>query len=109
MRLVEVADVADIPTGTHKRVLAGGEKILLANVDGAFYALSDRCTHMGGSLSGGRMQDGRIVCPSHGAAFDIRTGRNVGSARILFLKTKPADVRSFRVELKGTRVFVEVE
>ena len=58
-------------------VEVAGRELLLANVGGTFHAVSDRCSHEGALLSGGRL-DGRVVtCPAHGSRFDVATGRNL--------------------------------
>ena len=45
------------------------------SLDGACYAIDDCCTHDGGPLGQGRIDGFHIICPRHGARFDIRTGR----------------------------------
>lgn len=55
-------------------VEVGSEPVVLINVDGGFYALSDICTHQEASLSDGEIFGDEIECPLHGGAFEIRTG-----------------------------------
>ena len=52
-----------------------GRFVVIFHQDGRFYALDDCCTHDGGPLGEGRLDGFAIVCPRHGAKFDIRTGR----------------------------------
>lgn len=108
MGYVTVAKVAEVPAGGMKKVEAGAVALLLANVGGKFYALDDRCPHMGGSLSEGTIEGTAIKCPRHGAMFDLATGKAIGQARILFLKMSVMDANSHRVEVRGDAVFVEV-
>lgn len=109
MAFVRVAGVSEIAPGSWRRVEQGGRGILLANVDGGFYAVDERCTHRGGSLSKGTMTDGVVTCPRHGARFDVRTGRNVGSPRILLFKGRADDLRSYSVEIEGEDVLIDVD
>ncbi len=51
------------------------ERVLLVNVAGVFYALSDACGHQRAPLSRGRLQGHVVECPWHFARFDVRTGR----------------------------------
>jgi len=51
-----------------------GARILLANVDGEYYAVSDTCTHEDASLSQGALRGEYIRCPLHGSRFSLRTG-----------------------------------
>lgn len=75
MSLIEVATMLEIPVGKTKHVEVQGEEILIANVNGKFYAVSDRCGHQNAPLSKGAF-DGRFVtCPLHGARFDVTTGK----------------------------------
>jgi len=85
-----VAPVAEIPPGGRKLVSVNGRAIVVFNLGGEFFALSDRCPHKGGSLSKGRLtglvrssvpgeycydRRGEIIrCPWHSWEFDIRTG-----------------------------------
>jgi nitrite reductase/ring-hydroxylating ferredoxin subunit len=87
-----VARAAEIPPGGRKLVKVGGRGVVVFNLDGEFFALSDQCPHKGGSLSKGKLTGlvqaeepgcytysrfGEIVrCPWHGWEFDIRTGRS---------------------------------
>ncbi len=61
-----------------KHIEVKGKEILIANIDGKFYALNDRCGHMNALLSMGNLANNNIVtCPFHGARFDITTGKKV--------------------------------
>jgi nitrite reductase/ring-hydroxylating ferredoxin subunit len=108
MAFVRVAGVSDVGPGGWLRVEHGGHGVLLANVDGGFHAVAERCTHRGGSLSKGTMSDGVVTCPRHGARFDVQTGRNVGSPRILLVKGKADDLRSYAVRVEGDDVLVDL-
>lgn len=108
MEYIRVAEVKDVPSGGMLRVQAGGKDILLANLDGTFYAISNRCTHLGGSLADGALENGVVRCPRHGACFDVKTGRAVGEAKIAFVKMQVRDVESFAVKVEGDAVFVGV-
>ncbi|KAG2182084.1 hypothetical protein INT43_007011 [Umbelopsis isabellina] len=70
-----VAKEADFKDGEKKEVKVGEQPILLAKLDGSFYATSGKCTHYGAPLVKGSLaSDGRIMCPWHGACFNIKTG-----------------------------------
>jgi 3-phenylpropionate/trans-cinnamate dioxygenase ferredoxin subunit len=63
-----------IPQGALAVVEISGKRIALANVDGVFYAFADACTHEQCSLAEGGLEGTKVVCPCHGAEFDVRTG-----------------------------------
>ncbi len=60
-----------------KWVAVERERVVLANVDGVFYALRDVCGHKNAPLSRGRLIGCLIECPLHFAQFDLRTGELV--------------------------------
>jgi 3-phenylpropionate/trans-cinnamate dioxygenase ferredoxin subunit len=108
MDFVKAADASDIPQGKMKAVKVGGKDILLANVGGSFHAVDNKCTHAHAPLSRGKLEDCIITCPLHHAQFDVRTGKNLSDAKILFLKMKAKDTHSYSVKLEGESVLVDV-
>lgn len=72
--------VADLPPGAlcGARTPSTG-RVALANVEGQIFALEDRCPHMGGPLSAGRLRGRLITCPWHGWEVDATTGRVRGA------------------------------
>ena len=109
MEFVKVIDTAELPGNTMVKVLAGGKEILLANVDGSYYAIAHKCTHLGGPLSKGALDGGTVTCPRHGAQFDVKTGKAVGDAKVAFMKMKVKDVESFPVKVEGTDILVGLD
>ena len=71
---VEVALATELLPGGKKLLDIDGRAVALFNVDGTFYAIDDVCTHDGGPLAEGELEGCEIVCPRHGARFDVRTG-----------------------------------
>ena len=51
-----------------------GEDVAVFNVDGTFYACSNRCPHAGAPLQGGMLQGTVLACPWHGWRFDLAAG-----------------------------------
>ncbi|MDQ6823801.1 MAG: non-heme iron oxygenase ferredoxin subunit [Candidatus Eremiobacteraeota bacterium] len=91
---------SDIPSGTTHRVSVDGADVLLCNVDGQFFAIEDVCSHDGGALDQGQLEGCRIICPRHGANFDVRTGEALTLPAILPLPT-------YKVRIDGDDIFVE--
>jgi nitrite reductase/ring-hydroxylating ferredoxin subunit len=84
---VEVEKVNEIPSGKMKHVEFNGMEIMIANLDGKFYALNDRCSHTNAPLSMGNIQGNIVTCPMHGARFDITTGRKVSDPKFPSFET----------------------
>jgi nitrite reductase/ring-hydroxylating ferredoxin subunit len=55
-------------------VEAAGTPVMLIRQDGALYALSNHCSHRGGPLHEGEIEDCTVTCPWHGSVFDLRDG-----------------------------------
>ena len=66
--------VSDIPPGTIRLIDVNGEPVAVANVDGAFHAFGDTCTHQGCSLSEGDLEGKVVTCHCHGGEYDVTTG-----------------------------------
>jgi len=108
MEYVKVADKTGLPTGKMIIVMVAGKEVLLANVDGACYAIANKCTHLGGSLAEGSLEGSIVTCPRHGACFDVKTGKAVGEAKIAFIKMKVKDEVSYAVKVDGTDILVGI-
>jgi nitrite reductase/ring-hydroxylating ferredoxin subunit len=74
---VEACKVSEIGKGDMKHVEINGKEIAIANVDGKFYAFSDRCSHMNARLSRGNIHQGVVTCPFHAAKFDVTSGKKI--------------------------------
>lgn len=108
MEFVKVADQTELPAGKMIIVVAGGQEVLLANVDGVYSAIVNKCTHRGGSLGKGVLDGSTVTCPRHGARFDLKTGKAVGDARIAFVTMKVKDEPFYPVKIEGTSILVGI-
>ena len=99
---VPVAQAADLAPGQMTFVAIDRVRLVLANVDGAFYALRDVCGHRNAPLSRGKLVGHLVECPLHFATFDVRTGK---------LADGPvsADVPAHQVKVEGGTVYVRRE
>jgi 3-phenylpropionate/trans-cinnamate dioxygenase ferredoxin subunit len=108
MSFVKVATVDMLKAGEKKSFPLNNKMILLANVDGAFYALDNKCPHMGGNLAEGDLEGATLACPRHGSKFDVRTGKNVGNAKLAFINVKVGDAKSYPVRVEGQDILVDL-
>ena len=69
-----VARASEIAPGTMKLVNLGGKAVVIANVEGTFYAFGNKCTHVGGPLAEGALEGNTVTCPWHATIFNIESG-----------------------------------
>ena len=74
---IDVCPVSELPPGAMRLVAWEDVEIGVFNVDGAYYAIEDRCSHDDGPLAEGELDeaDCTVECPRHGARFDLKTGK----------------------------------
>lgn len=97
-----VARASELAPGQTKRIERDGTAILLCNVRGTYHAIEDVCTHDGSDFEGADVDDEcRIMCPRHGALFDVATGAALTLPAIVPLRT-------FTVRVAGDALFIEV-
>ncbi len=88
------------PAGKAIRVDVDGNPVAVFNVNGALFAISAKCTHVGGPLESGSVSGTVVTCPWHGSKFDLRTG-----AVALGPANRP--VRTYRVRVEGDALLFE--
>ncbi|HYQ96514.1 MAG TPA: non-heme iron oxygenase ferredoxin subunit [Candidatus Eisenbacteria bacterium] len=98
-RYVRVGKVSDIPVGRAEVFDVDDRKIAVFRLEDGFYAIEDICTHDGGPLAEGEIEEDQVICPRHGARFNIRTGAAL---------TLPAvtPVESYPVRVDGNELFI---
>jgi len=89
---VKVGTLGDLAPGRMKRVDVGGRRILLANVDGRYYATADTCTHEDAPLSAGSLRGELVRCPLHGSRFNVCTGQAIEEPALENLRTYPVRI-----------------
>jgi 3-phenylpropionate/trans-cinnamate dioxygenase ferredoxin subunit len=91
MALIELTKTGEILPGKMKSIVVSGVNLLVANIDGKFYAMDGICSHARGHLADGKLESKIVTCPVHGSRFDVTTGKVVGgpaqnNLRIYILK-----------------------
>ena len=74
---IEVGKVSEISDGKMKHIEVDGKEVLIANVRGNFYAITDRCGHMNALLSMGTLTGNTVTCSFHGAKYDVTNGKKL--------------------------------
>jgi 3-phenylpropionate/trans-cinnamate dioxygenase ferredoxin subunit len=99
---VDVAPEAELQPGAWRVVCVDGIDVAVFNLDGAYFAIEDVCTHDGGILTGGAVEGDVIVCPRHGARFSIRTGEVLAPPAYEDIATYPVRVEDGVVQVRET-------
>jgi nitrite reductase/ring-hydroxylating ferredoxin subunit len=97
-----VADRASLAPGKPLCVQVEGRSIALFDLGGTCRAVDDECTHAGGNLSEGEVENEIVTCPWHGARFDLQTGAVLSGPA-------GSPVKSYPVKIEGAAVWVEVD
>lgn len=116
---IAVAKTSDVPVGQMKGFTVDGKQILIANVSGEYYAMDAICSHEQGYLPDGHMQNEVVICPVHGAQFDVTTGcmvidlpgkvfKNVNPNCGLRAGHDATDLRTYEIVVEGNEIRVLV-
>ncbi len=89
---LEIAPASELPNGERLFVEVGGESIVIFNIAEQFFAIDDLCTHDDGPLGDGALEGYHIVCPRHGAEFDVRTGKAMQLPAVIDISAYPVKV-----------------
>ena len=90
--------LTELGEGTMRACLVGEREVLICRTRSGVFALDNICTHAFARLSEGRLRGTRIICPLHGASFDVRDGRVLGAPATKPLATFAVRIDSDRVE-----------
>ena len=91
--------LSDLVDRESKAVTVGGIELLLCLYNGQVFAIANRCSHADEPLSCGRVRNGWIACPAHGARFDLETGEVLGPPAIAPIRSFPVRVIEGMIEV----------
>ncbi|TDG14875.1 non-heme iron oxygenase ferredoxin subunit [Seongchinamella unica] len=98
---VQVASLANLPQGRCAAVAVADREILLCHTADGVFALDNLCTHGAARLCEGKLKGNRVLCPLHGAAFDVRDGSALSRPAVRGLA-------SYRVKVTGDAIAIAV-
>ena len=96
---VEIAPASELPNGQRLFVDVGDRPIVIFNIAGQFFAIGDVCTHDEGPLGDGSIEGHNVVCPRHGAEFDIRTGKVMQMPAVVDIPAYPVRVVDGQIQV----------
>ena len=114
-KLTRIAKTNDLSEGTMKKYQVEDTEILVARIEGRYYAAQNKCPHFGGDLSKGKLEGSIITCPRHGSQFNVADGSVVrwlkGTGLISsigkILKS-PRKLITYNTKIEGEDILVEI-
>lgn len=96
---IEIASEDEIQNGERLHIEIDGQPLVLFNIAGEFFAIADLCSHDDGPLGDGELENMDIICPRHGARFDVRSGKALTLPAVVDIPAYPVRVRDSKVEI----------
>jgi 3-phenylpropionate/trans-cinnamate dioxygenase ferredoxin subunit len=113
--LVAVGKIGELEDGAMKHAPTQKGEILLARVGDKYYVVDNRCPHMGGRLSQGKLEGTVVTCPLHGSQFDLKNGKVVRWLKGTGLMSKvgralrsPKTLTVYQVQVKDDQILIEI-
>jgi 3-phenylpropionate/trans-cinnamate dioxygenase ferredoxin subunit len=103
----KVAETSEIPLGEMKAFKFAEKEVLIANVNGSYFAMGNICTHMSGDLSKGTLEGNTVTCPKHKAKFDVTTGKVVSGPKVFLMYLRIKDESTYAVKVEGKDILLE--
>ena len=97
---VKVAQASAVKPGRLAMAKVGDVEVMIANLDGEFYALDNFCPHEGWALHEGILEDDCVECPGHSHFYSVKNGQRTG--------VPEESARSFPVKVEGDDILVDL-
>ncbi|MDD2920977.1 MAG: non-heme iron oxygenase ferredoxin subunit [Anaerolineales bacterium] len=101
LEFIEIASASELPSGERLFVDIADMPIVIFNIAGQLFAIGDVCTHDDGPLGDGALEGSHIVCPRHGAEFDVRSGKAMQMPAAI-------DIPAYPVQIREGKIFVGI-
>jgi nitrite reductase/ring-hydroxylating ferredoxin subunit len=122
MKTIAVATASQVKEGELLPVKVENQKVMLTRINGQVHALENKCPHLGMPLAKGKICDGVVTCPWHGASYNLSTGANVKwvdsfvgiplpewSHKALSLGKSPHGLKTFAVTEQGDEISISID
>lgn len=96
---IQVAALSDLPVGERIFLQIDEYSIVVFNIAGAIYAIGDICSHDNGPLGEGDLEGFEIICPRHGARFDVRSGEVLALPAVEDIPAYPTRIAGDQIEV----------
>jgi 3-phenylpropionate/trans-cinnamate dioxygenase ferredoxin subunit len=99
LEYVTIGEVNDLPPGERLFVAIDEAQIVVFNLAGKLFAIGDVCSHDGNILDDATVEGWDVVCPRHGARFDLRNGKAISLPAVVDIPAYPVRVRDKQIEV----------
>lgn len=114
-KLTRIANINDLTEGTIKKYQVQGTEILIARIEGKYYAAQNKCPHLGGDLSKGKLEGNIVTCPRHGSQFNLTDGsvvrwlKGTGLISVIGKTLKsPRKLITYNTKIDGQDIMMEI-
>jgi 3-phenylpropionate/trans-cinnamate dioxygenase ferredoxin subunit len=99
LEFIPVGSVEDLKEGERLFIEIDQKPIVIINIDGQYYAIGDVCSHDDGPVGEGNLEGYEIICPRHGARFDIRSGKVLALPAFVDIPAYPVRLMGDQIEI----------
>lgn len=96
---VTIAPADQLPEGERLFVELDGRQIVVFYLAGRYFAVGDICSHDDGPLGDGEIEEHEIICPRHGARFDLLTGKATSLPAVVDIPAYPVRLAGGQIEI----------
>jgi 3-phenylpropionate/trans-cinnamate dioxygenase ferredoxin subunit len=96
---ISIAQASELGNGERIFVEIDELPIVIFNIGGKLFAIADVCSHDNGSVGDGEVEDYQVICPRHGARFDIRTGKVLALPAVVDIPAYPVRIVNGEIEV----------
>ncbi len=99
LEFIQVASVDELPEGERLFIEIDQQPIVILRIANEYYAIADVCSHDDGPVGEGTLEGYEIICPRHGAHFDVRTGKVLALPAFVDIPAYPVRVVDGQLEI----------
>ena len=99
IQFYQIAELSDLADGEQLYVEIGDLELVVFNIAGEVFAIGDVCSHDGAPLGEGEIEGHEVVCPRHGARFDVRSGKVTALPAVEDIPAYPVRITEGQIEV----------